>query len=215
MSRFFRRKRQSPVRYYVYLSRTKLEMLFPQISKSFSHEFEVELTARTGLLDATVKGTPAEPASQLAAQAAAVEAYLVERDEVGSISEPARYIRGDAQLRYGIVTEYAADLAVFAGSAGAVKLGLIGSSESLVGNTITTKANHSTYYYTLKFLNGLASNRFEAPERPPYCDSYTEAIDIALAALPPPTYRLEFLAKVLHSQPDTLLATPIYVALME
>ncbi|MGH9215183.1 MAG: DUF7019 family protein [Acidimicrobiales bacterium] len=215
MPRFLRRTRKPPVRYYVYLSRTKVEMLFPQISKSFSHELEVELTARTGLLDATVRRTPDEPVAQLAAQAAAVEAYLVERDEVGSISEPARYIRGDAPLRYGIVTEYAADLAVFAGSAGAVKLGLIGSPESLVGSVASKKANHSTYYYTLEFLNGLASDRFEARERPPYCNSYAEAIDIALAALPPPDYRLEFLAKVLHSQADTLLATPIYVALTE
>lgn len=134
------------------------------------------------------------------------------------MSEPARYIRGDASLKYGVVTEYAADLAVFAGSVDGIKLGLIGSSESLVGSAITKEANHSPYYYTLRFMKDLAEDEPDSSvvaERPPYCDSYSEAIDIALAALPSPTYRLEFLAKVLHTQPATLLGTPIYVALKE
>jgi hypothetical protein len=79
--------------------------------------------------------------------------------------------------------------------AGAIRLGLIGSPESLVGSITSKKANHCAQYYTLEFLNGLASDRFEAPGRRPYCDSYAEAIDIALAALPRRTIAWSFLPR--------------------
>jgi hypothetical protein len=51
-------------------------------------------------------------------------------------------------------------------------------------------------------------------EQPPY-DSYREAIDDALVALPKRTANFEFLSKVLYREQDCIVASPLYVAILD
>lgn len=207
------RKHHLP-KYYLYISSTKVDNLLPQIPSKFVKSFEAEIKVNTGVLSATVKGKPAGEQPELSARVGLLGAYLEKEEHIGSIMLPDRYIKDVASLQYGVVAEYASDLAFFGGRVNGVKVGLIGASNSLVGAASSSDANHAPYYYTLKFLNGLAQSDGNAPDSPPYY-SYSQAIDIALQALPPATSRVEFLARTLYSKSGVIVATPIYVALID
>lgn len=58
---------------------------------------------------------------------------------------PSFFKKAIAPLRYGVMRDYAAELAVFADVVDGVKLALIGSPDSLVG-AAGTAANHSLDY---------------------------------------------------------------------
>ncbi|OEU90155.1 hypothetical protein DB35_02230 [Streptomyces abyssalis] len=217
MNLFGRGKRRIPLKYYLYISQSKLDNLLPQIPQSFIKAFETEFKVSAGVLGATVRGKPGGDPSEVSARVGVLDAYLRKSEPPGSVAQPGRYIAGAESFRYGIVHEYASQLAFFGGPVDGVRCALIGSPDSLVGAAPKAGANHAPYYYTLKFLNALAS----APEwqqatgEPDYY-SYPEAVDIALQALSstPPT-RLEFLAKTLHVEPGVVVATPIYVAMAD
>jgi hypothetical protein len=211
------RRRNVPIRYYLYISQAKVDSLVAQIPPPFTRSFETEIRANAGILSAGLKGVAPAAPPELAAKAGILGDYIEKTEAVGSISEPGRYIRDVASLRYGVVREYASGLAFFGGVADGAKVGLIGSPSSLVGAVPDGDANHAPYYYTLRFLSGLADADVDTSppvSQPPYY-SFEQAVDIALAALPPMPSRLEFLAKTLFRQPGVLLATPIYVALAD
>ena len=201
-------------KYYLYISSTKVENLLPQIPPKFVKSFEAEIKVNTGIFSATVRGKPASEQPELSAQVGLLSAYLESKEQIGSITLPDRYIKDVAPLQYGVVAEYASDIAFFGGYSNGVKVGLIGASSSLVGGVSSSDANHAPYYYTLKFLNGLARSDGDVSSDPPYY-SYSQAIDIALKSLPPVTSRVEFLARTLYAKSDVIVATPIYVALID
>ncbi len=118
-------------------------------------------------------------------------------------------------MQWGVVEEYASDIVFFGGMVSGKRLALLGSRESLIGEVKTSQANHATYYYTPKFFNEIAERDKALDAESPLYYSYQSAIEIALEALPQRTANIEFLAKVLHSEPDCLVASPLYVALSD
>ena len=189
-------EQQRPVmQYFVYISPTKIAMLYPQIPRTF-------LDSRS------LQG------DELPQQCQAVASYLRENYDLGTVTSPKSYISDTLPLKYGIVSEYASDIAFFGGHVGSTRLGLIGSSASLVGSLERAKANHAPYYYTLSFLNEFIVRKVRKHEQPPYY-SFSDAIDIALNALPSQMHSLEFIAKTLHKETGLIVATPVYVALAE
>jgi Family of unknown function (DUF7019) len=107
---FFGRKHRKPTRYYLYLSQTKIDMLVPQLPRSVTKGLDVELTARTGVIDAKVGRRPTGSADSLVSYVPAIEKYLIGQRRVGSLDHPAEYVRGVDLMRYGVVGEYAATL---------------------------------------------------------------------------------------------------------
>jgi hypothetical protein len=195
--------------YYLYLSETKVGMLYPQIPQGLASSLEAEVKANLGVVQATVRGgtRPGDP--NVYTNAAVVSSYLEKHDKVGTVAQPERYIKDTATLKYGIISEYASDIAFFGGIVGSVKVGLIGSSASMVGGVQRSESQHAPFYYTLKFLNRLADQE-TAPGRPDYY-TYEQAFDIASNAAPLEG-SVEFLARLLHQEPGQIIATPIYVA---
>lgn len=214
MRKWFQRGERPVPKYYLYISATKLDNLLPQIPRAFVESFEAEFKVSVGLLSAAVRSTPTDSAAELSARVGLLSTYLDEVERIGSVMLPERYVRGTASLRYGVVGEYASELAFFGGVVDDVKVGLIGSPASMVGEVSRSEANHAPYYYTLTFLNRIAGSDSEVVDEPPYY-SHSAAIDIALDALPATPYRVEFLARTLYSKSDVLVATPIYVALVD
>ena len=200
-------------RYYIYLSKTKVEMLYPQIPHRLAGSLEAEVKANIGVVQATIRGAAPPDTPDLYLHAAAVARYLEKHDKVGTIDRPERYIKDVATLRYGIIYEYASDIAFFGATIGSTKLGLIGSSESMVGGAERCESQHAPFYYTLKFLNRLAEQEAADSAEPDYY-SYMQAFDIASNATVLET-RAEFLARLLHQEPGLIIATPIYVAAAE
>lgn len=203
------------LKYYLYLSQTKVDMLFPQVPADFLKGAEAEIKVNLGLASAALKSRSPEDAKELAGRAAAVCSYIRRHDEVGDVSLPKRWIAGTAMLQWGIVTEYASDIVFFGGKVAEKNLALLGSRESLIGEAKTAEANHAPFYYTLKFFNQIvARNDMGKNVQPPYL-SYQKDIEIALQALPKTMTNVEFLAKVLHDEPTCLVATPLYVAIVD
>jgi hypothetical protein len=112
-----------------------------------------------------------------------------------------------------VVEEYAADIALFGGQVGGRTMALLGSSESVIGVTNTSSAQHAPFYYTLRFLNDIAEGHAPLSGKDPPYYSWEDAIKIGLRALPPTDHRLEFLAKVIHVESGLVVGTPLYVAL--
>ena len=214
----------SGLKYYVYISGTKVEMLYSQIPPAFLKGAEAEFKINLGVISTSLKGRGPEEARELPARVAAVSSYLRDQSEVGTAENPKGWIEGVLSMRWGCVREYASDIAFFGGIVGTTTVALLGSSESIIGTPKTAEANHAPFYYTMKFFNQMLQNRrFKPPDewnsphengeaKPPYY-SYPESVDIAFKALAGSDANLEFLAMVLHKQKHLLVATPLYVAL--
>jgi hypothetical protein len=211
--RFFSRSGPATPQYYIYLSKTKVEMLYPQIPRRLAGSLEAEVKANIGVMQATVRGGMPPDTSDLYTHAATVARYLEKHDKVGTIDRPERYIKDTATLKYGIIYEYASDIAFFGATIASTKLGLIGSADSMVGAVQRRESQHATFYYTLKFLNRLAEQEAADYPEPDYY-SYMQAFDIASSVTSLET-RVEFLARLLHQEPGLIIATPIYVAVAE
>ncbi len=216
---------KTALRYYVYISTTKVDMLFPQIPAAFLKGAEAELKINLGVVSTSIKGKGPEDAKELAARVGVVEAYLKDQEDVGTVENPKRWIEGIARLRWGCVQEYASDIAFFGGKIGGRTVALLGSSESVLGAPQMGSANHAPFYYTLQFFNQMLKNRhfkegnlFDSPQmegkegKPPYY-SYPESIQIAYDALAGSEAILQFSALVLHTEKNLIVATPLYVAL--
>lgn len=80
-----------------------------------------------------VRGGKTVDPEDVHARVSVVTSYLEKHDEVGTVTRPERYIKDTTVLKYGVVGDYASDIAFFGGSVGSTDIGLIGSSESMVG----------------------------------------------------------------------------------
>ena len=226
MRNILKRSRKLPIRYYVYISQTKLEMLVPQIPSPLLRSLEAEIKVNVAVVAAGVRRSASAPSPELAARAGVLSVYLEKQGWVGTLADPGQYVKGVASLQYGVMRDYAAELVFFGGVVDGVKLALIGSPASLIGAAADTTANHSLDYYVLKFLSAAAERAgADADERQPPgwprqedpSGRYEKAVDEALNAgvLPGTSVRLEFLAKPLFRSDSVLVATPIYVALAD
>jgi hypothetical protein len=228
--RMFKRSPNPKLQYYIYISQSKVEMLVPQIPAFDLRSLEAELKVNVAAFAVGVKKPASAPSPELAAKTRAVSGYLQKQEGwVGTVTSPQRFVRGVAPLQYGVMKDYVAELAFFGGIVDGVKVGLIGSSASLVGAAAKADANHSLDYYVLKFLRSAAGDDDESEEAAAdpevemaldeqfemnFAEPFETALDEALqpGVFPPNQFRLEFLAKPLFQNERVLVATPIYVA---
>jgi hypothetical protein len=200
------------LKYHIYVSATKVEMLFPQVPPRFLQAAEAELGINLGVLTGSLKGGSPEQSSALTGKLKVLDAYIRKHEKVGSVLSPGAWFAGNELLRWGVVEEYASDIALFTGSIGATTLALLGSSESIIGARETAESKHDPFYYTLKFFNSVVADGELTNEEPTY-HSWPEAIEIGAKALPDSATRVEFLARTLHVEDGLVVGTPLYVAL--
>ena len=202
------------LKFYIYVSKTKVDMLYPQIPAKFLSEADAELKVNLGIVSAGLKSRSPDRPSELTGRIASLVSYIRENETVGTVDDPRTWIQGTADLRWGIVEEYASDIALFGGSINSKVLAMLGARESIIGAAQTSQAQHGLCYYALKFFNGVAEgNTSLLAQTPPFTASWKEAVTTGLKALPETTHRLDFMAKVLLTEEDVLVATPLYVAL--
>jgi hypothetical protein len=201
------------LKYYIYISKTKVDMLYPQIPPDFLAAAEAEVKVHLGVISTGLKSRSPEPPKELAGRTGVLADYIRNHEDVGTPDAPQTWFQAVAQLRWGVVREYASDIALFGGRVGARTVALLGSSESILGAAETSEAQHAPFYYTLRFFNGVLEGHAElARERPPNF-SWRDAVDIGLRTLPKTEHQIEFLARVIHAEGDLLVGTPLYVAL--
>jgi hypothetical protein len=133
---------------------------------------------------------------------------------VGTPANPQLWFDAVALLRWGVLRDYASDIALFVGCVDNRTIALIGSSESLVGAARTSDAQHSLDYYTLRFLNRVIEKGPALLGQVPIAAVLGEMPSTsALAGYLRAERRMTFLALTIHADADVLVGTPLYVAL--
>lgn len=193
----------SSIKYYLYYSETKLNMLYSQISNKECNDFQ-----KLSIIENTLNRN-----------------NLV--DSYPSVKK--QFIRGKLKMNWGLMIDYASDI-VFFGSKGHLKnLCLIGSRESMVGEVKRNNTSHTPDYYLFKTFNAQINNeKFQLKNEKSTKEENklnkmnnryfngNETFIRFMKAVPNKEQELEFTAKILTTfsefKNDLIIATPIYVS---
>lgn len=208
------------MRYYLYISDTKLDMLRAQIPAHTLERIAVGLKLDLKLLGVSLerKSAPDDSFAKLRA----VEKYLVDNDEVGTESKPRSYFRGTTLMKTGIMKEINAEYAYFGGRTRRRSIALIGAPHHLIGGAARMKdiqspaADGYLLPLILRCLRGnVAIDSEEAETRLKSFPDIDYLIDRINEDIDSPPQRMEYLAKRLSMGNAYILATPLYVALAD
>lgn len=228
----------SDFKYYLYVSTTKVDMIYDQMHKASKRSSKKTLSVNAKIVSATFESS-AERVVRRDEKLKAIEHELSERQLVGTPDEPKDYFKGIMRMRWGLFDdcgtrpENEPPLVYFGGFEKTLLLivGLGGSSKHVVGHegATSTWSRSSTPVIVKWLFSGIKYD--SAPEVPAWHDKSLEeselssAIAVALHYLRPPTQDLEFLAKTLWTgtlyghehmtgvpEARVVLGTPLYVA---
>lgn len=211
------------MRYYVYISESKVEMLYSQIPAALLENIAGKLTIDLKLIKTEFSETPRE--KSLHSKVMIIEKYLLDQGIVGDIRSPNAYIRGTEVMRWG---HYPSGLVYF-GSKSDVILGLGGSEKHVIGNIGVSQAHsHSATSYLvaalreeLRNFRGSLHGGSEGPE-----SMALAGVELATTQMDGVQQKMEFLAKNLLCFPNNsyeyvwggrsgmpvILGSPLYVA---
>jgi uncharacterized protein DUF7019 len=200
------------MKYYIYISDSKLDMLFHQVSTEIKEKIASEWKLDLKVFSVSRESETEIPANRYARLQAVVD-FISHYGDVGSVDEPGEYIRDTLLLKCGLYE----DIVYFGGATEDTVVGLAGSARHVIGNLGASEASvwpPSFYPYILKRLG----ERFNLDQ------DAMDAIFDASTVMGGSEQRFEFLAKRLACGPSSrwkaenrkvLLATPIYVAMAE
>lgn len=209
----FRRKQQTPLRFYIYISETKVRMLFSQLPDDVINKWSTELKLSAPLIaSATISTEGGRSEKSIERQVQILSAHIEKTHEIGDLANPKAFIGGTCLMRFGILKDYAQQLAFFGAREGGRTLALIGSADSVLGRVPSAKADHSPNYYALRFLNHWAKTEAKPYDQIPYEESYAAAFEKAFHAVPKRAELYEYLARVLYADAELTVATPLYIA---
>jgi serine/threonine protein kinase len=213
------------VKYYLYVSDSKVQMLFPQIPRGVVSQLAEELQ-----IDIQQWGSGRDQLPEEAtrfAKAAIVKRFIEQNASVGSIDEPAEYFRGMLDVRWG---ELGHGLVYFGGETAKTIFGLGGSVHHMIGASGRSAISRSPIRALLSALrmsigwpDGLDGEDYWLKFGIDGRDEGERALHAVVRAtteMEGPKQRLDFLAKRLFhaagcESRNVLLGTPIYVALAE
>jgi hypothetical protein len=209
------------VKYYIYVSDTKVDMLFPQIQKGLRSKIAAELKVNLKLLELTIggKNTPETRYSKLDI----INSYIRKSRDLGTVEEPKAYFEGTLPMCWGPYGHGSRQIVYFGGETERAILGLGGSLDHIIGNNRGTESPPSTQvaYFVLDALNDWdkpSPGRLVAIEK---TQSSLNAIVMATKNImrQGPTQELEFVARrLVQGQSEgksVLLGSPLYVALAD
>jgi hypothetical protein len=229
-------RRVSDIKWYLYRSTTKLDMLYDQFvatSGPFSGNISLEIPGVKASLGTSKEEPPSDEERLIL-----VESELRKRDLVGTIMEPRDYFADEIPMRWGLFDDQGhrplgeAPLVFFGGieKEEQIIVGLGGSSKHVVGHegassTYSRSTASAIVSWMLAGLADMTPVGWGDPEGER--QQVLAGIGIALHYLRPPTQRLRFLAKTLlagtipghehmtgFSAARGLLGTPIYVSMV-
>ena len=220
------------LKYYLYISTSKIEMLYPQIADDLKEKKASEWKIDLKFLSYSRKSEN-EPTNTQQARLEAIVETLNAQEKIGTIKEPREYFRGCFKMRWGIYADSGrpsdeAPLVYFGGRTAETIFGLGGSSRHVIGfsGAGNTGSRSVTPYLIAHLLNGLdiPTKGWQAtgPRRDTEQNTL-QAIIVATQYLTGPDLQMDFVAKtLLHSrgrdflgssqQVNILLGTPLYVA---
>lgn len=205
------------ITYYLYISDTKVDMIFSQIPSQVREKISAELKIDLKLLSVTL-GSSSAPLNRYS-KTHFVASYLRKAVHVGTIDLPEEYFFGEIPMRWGVLGNR---LVYFQGSNLSTIVGLGGSKHHIVGEQRALEIPNEKPWSTSTggaILNQLCQVTLEERAEADKFNFYK--IIEATKLLKGPINKLEFLAKKLFYQYDEkrnqylLLGSPIYVALKD
>jgi hypothetical protein len=131
--RKLRRRQVSSLRYYLYISDAKLDMLFEQIDRRLLKHISMELKVDLKLSSVTLHKAE-DPAPARTAKLRVVERFIDDHQDVGTCESPGReYFRGQLNMQWGWLarpTSDASSIVFFRGEEGPLLVMLAGSGRS-------------------------------------------------------------------------------------
>jgi hypothetical protein len=217
------------MKYYVYISDAKVDMLLQQISTEQKRKIETEFKFDLKVLSASRKAE-IEPDNQITKLETVCE-FLRNYSDVGIIDSPGSYLEGTLSMNWGPWLSWATDnyksqMVYFGGPTRQTILGMGGSLKHVLGQGQDIPDSKSN----LACILGALADDIQL-QKPSYCRNMSEAElkQQALTAVEEandmirvvPPQRLEFLAKTFlfersrSSGMNVLLGSPIYVAIAD
>lgn len=220
------------LRFYLYVSDAKVDMLLPQLDSSvgMSHTTEIGADLKVFNIKRSTASSPDEDRFQRVERVADL---LEESGVVGTLEAPGPFVRGRMLMRWGLLDcADEAPLVYFAGRAGRTVVGLGGSAAHVLGSSADAGSGVALSRSLLpSLLDGLRRN----PDIAPVFDegearSLDHAGRTALSAarhaaeeIPGPPQRIEFVARRLLYGPApgtdggnfVLLGSPLYAAYVD
>ena len=220
------------LKYYIYASDSKVDMLFAQIPKELLSELAGELKVNLGVVSVSLKQD--SPEETRYSKLAIVRQYIEKHAEVGTIDDPKDYFAATVIAKWGPLSGegVSSEIVYFGGVTSHTVFGLGGSLSHVVGARSEGKTQlYSTAPYLLLALSQADPKVAEDVAKdvglrrgPASQDFVMHAVRLATERLTGPEQRLEFLAKRLveassddprSAMRTTLLGSPIYVALAD
>jgi hypothetical protein len=141
------------MRYYIYISDAKVDMLFPQVPHDIKKKVALEFKMDLKLLSAARK-TETETEDNRIARLETVADFIRQYGRVGSVDQPDEYIDDSMMLKWG---DYAPNwdekspVVYYGGETDRTIVGLGGSSKHIIGNQGDTSShsqeNDETHTY--------------------------------------------------------------------
>ena len=215
------------MRYYVYVSDSKVDMLYSQMPSGLRDRIAAELKIDLKVVSVSVSGRRSEETRYSKLQL--VTAFLEQNAAIGSVDAPEAYFRGRLPMRWGPYGSRDSEMVYFGSIAKGTVVGLGGSMRHVIGAvgesvapTGTPGVPSAPFYITsvLRHELGLAPASVD-DDVLGFEDTWDSNVLNATRRMRGPLQELDFLARRLlfGTYHDTgirvLLGTPLYVALAE
>jgi len=210
------------VRYYLYISDAKVDMMLPQIDPAWSHKRVTEFSL--GVKAAGAKRSVERAGTDSVPRLERVVRHLEDHGDLGDVDEPGQYVHGVLPMQWGAVGD--GDAVYFGGRTERTIVGLGGSA----GHVLSTAAAAPPPQHRLSAsLMPILLDRLAAltPEDETAGDDALAMVVQANSALRGPAQTVEFVAKrmlygpcpypELYARDDmaVLLGSPLFVALVD
>jgi hypothetical protein len=207
------------MKYYIYISDAKVDMLLPQIPHTGKKKTARELGFDLKILKLTRK-TEEETESNRISRLETVVSFIRKYGNVGSIDEPDEFIDDSQEIWFADATP---EIAAFTGKTELTDFALVGSTKHIIGAAPDPNLPTGSLLYSI--LSWLFS--YESGNEGDYDQKNALTIVSEITKINArsrrPTQRLEFMAKrllfrkkeTLPASRNTLLATPLYVSMTD
>jgi hypothetical protein len=225
------------VRYYVYISDSKLDMLYPQVPHALKQKVSTDLKVDLKLFGGS-RTTEKETEENRMTKLETVVRFVEENEDVGTVDSDGSYFADTLEMRWGIPqlrdatvgARVPSGLVSFGAIVGDTSVGLFGSACHLVGvggtpqtgDIKTTMGGESTFFNIAAAVNGMFGQDQTEVGRGDLTsnDEVLQQFVLFTQRMSGPQQRLEFLAKRLavgtaRDGRRVLIGTPLYVALAD
>ena len=216
--RFWRRHSPTLIRYYVYVSDSKVDMLFDQIPSRLQKRLSAELKLSLKVVSLSLKDNP-RPDTRYS-KLAVVREFILRELPVGTVDEPDDYFRGELDMHWDTWAQEPG-LVYFSGMTPTTAVGLGGSAAHIVGGApvpgTSTPSSSARMHITRALSDAGREQSAEVPsaahvepvrypDQPPEIaiDESMYVANMVVSALrlqQGPEERLEFLARRLVDAP--------------